>query len=190
MAPFTLEDTALVLIDHQVGILSWISSIDPNELKRNAVFLAKFAKSQNMPVVLTSSLETQAHQGELVPELQDAVPEAYAARIQRQGIINAWGDPAFVAACHATGKRNVVLAGVATDVCAAPAAISAAQAGYNVKVVVDACGSRTKLADDAALQRLTAAGVMLMSSGAMLSELVKDWTSPAGRALQRLFQGG
>ena len=188
MTPFKIEDTALILIDHQVGVSSWVASIDPGELKRNAALLARFAKSQGMPVVLTSSLETH-YQGAIVEELQEAVPDAYESRIQRSGAINAWDDPAFVAACHATGKSNFVLAGIMTDVCAAPAAISAAAEGYNVKVAVDACGSRSKLADDAAFGTLTAAGVSLMSTSAMLTELAKDWTSPAGSALQRMLAG-
>ncbi|HEX2680341.1 MAG TPA: isochorismatase family protein [Candidatus Acidoferrales bacterium] len=188
MTAFKIEDTALILIDHQVGVSSWISSIDPNEMKRNAAFLAKFAKSQGIPVVLTSSLESQ-YQGAILPELQEAVPDAYEDRVQRSGTINAWDDPAFVAACRATGRRNFVLAGITTDVCAAPAAIGAAADGFNVKVAVDACGSRSKLADEAAFGTLAAAGISLMSSSAILTELAKDWASPAGRALQRMFAG-
>ena len=111
----------------------------------------------------TSSLETE-HQGAIVPELQDAVSEAHTARMQGEGIINAWDDPAFAAACHVTGKRNFALGGVATDVCAAPAAISAVTHGYNVKLVGDACGSRTMLADAAVLDGLMSAGVPLMST--------------------------
>ncbi len=190
MAVFKIEDTALVLIDHQDGVLSWVSSTDQNELKANALYLARFAKTQNIPIVLTSSMEFVPHNGAIVSELQDAIPEAYEARIQRKGIINAWSDPAFVAAVTATGKNNLILAGVLTDVCAAPVAIDAAADGFNVKVVVNACGSRSKLDDEAALGRIAAEGIPLMTSGGILSELVKDWTTPAGSALQRVFAGG
>jgi nicotinamidase-related amidase len=189
VAAFNIEDTALILIDHQEGVLSWVNSIDQNDLKTSATNLAKFAKSQGMPVVITSSMEFAPHNGEIVSELRDAIPEAYEARIKRNGIINAWSEPAFVAAVAATGKKNLVLAGVLTDVCAAPVAIDAAADGFNVKVVVNACGSRSKLDDEAALGRIAAAGIPLMTSGGILSELVKDWTTPAGRSLQRIFAG-
>ncbi len=118
------------------------------------------------------------------------MPDAYKARIKRNGVINAWSDPAFAEAVRATGKKNLVLAGVLTDVCGAPVALDAAAAGFNVKYVVNAAGSQSKLEDDTALGRLVAAGIPLTTTAWILSELVKDWSSPAGSALQQVWSGG
>jgi nicotinamidase-related amidase len=190
MAParFAIKDTAFILIDHQLGTTSWIGSMDQAELKKNAVTLAKFAKVTGIPVVLTSSQETNV-QGLLLPELAEAQPEAYEARVKRQGIVNAWDDPAFAAACRATGKRHFVLAGATTDVCVVPPATSAVLEGYNVKVVLDACGSPTEMADKVAWLRLEAAGAQLITTNAILSELVGDWASPEGQAAFHLLLG-
>ncbi|MDC5216878.1 isochorismatase, partial [Acinetobacter baumannii] len=57
---FTSEDSALLLIDHQVGTMSWVNSISFEEMKRHAIMLAKTAKIFNIPTLLTSSMEEYA----------------------------------------------------------------------------------------------------------------------------------
>ena len=181
MHSFNIQDTAVILIDHQVGTNTWAATTPLALLQRNVIVLAKFAKGTGMPVVLTSSQETNVSvQGPLMPELQDILPEAFAARIQRQGVVNAWDDEAFANACRATGKRNVVMAGVTTDICMVTPAISALQEGFNVQVVCDACGSSNPIAEEMAWRRMERAGVRLTSTGAVVAELVKNWASPAG----------
>ena len=181
MLRFNIDDTAMILIDHQVGTNTWAKTTPLELLQRNVLVLAKFAKGTGMPIVLTSSQETNVNvQGPLMPELQQVVPEAFAARIKRQGVVNAWDDEAFAGACRKTGKRNFVMAGVTTDICMVSPAISAVEEGYNVKVVCDACGSTNQIAEEMSWRRMERAGVHLTSTGAMVAELVKNWASPAG----------
>jgi nicotinamidase-related amidase len=178
---FNIEDTAMILIDHQVGTNTWASTTPLALLQRNVIILAKFAKGTGMPTVLTSSQETNVNvQGPLMPELQEILPEAFAARIKRQGVVNAWDDEHFANACRNTGKRNFVMAGVTTDVCMVAPAISALEEGFNVKVVCDACGSSNPIAEEMAWRRMEGAGVHLSSTNAIVAELVKNWASPAG----------
>ena len=181
MKLFNIDDTAVILIDHQVGTNTWASTTPLALLQRNVIILAKFAKGTGMPVVLTSSQETNLNvQGPLMPELQQALPEAFAARIQRQGVVNAWDDEAFANACRRTGRRNFVMAGVTTDICMVAPAISALEEGFNVQVVCDACGSTNQIAEEMSWRRMERAGVRLTSTGAIVAELVKNWASPAG----------
>lgn len=106
MKLFTLTDTAMILIDHQVGTNTWASTTPLALLQRNVIILAKFAAGTGIPVVLTSSQETNVNvQGPLMPELATICPEAYAARIKRQGVVNAWDDEAFANACPTRAKR-------------------------------------------------------------------------------------
>lgn len=181
MKTFNTDDTAVILIDHQVGTNTWASTTPLALLQRNVVILAKFAKGMGMPVVLTSSQETNVDmQGPLMPELQEILPEAFAARIQRQGVVNAWQDPAFADACRKTRRKNLVMAGVTTDVCMVPPAISAQEEGFSVKVVCDACGSSNQIAEEMSWRRMERAGVQLTSTNAMVAELVRNWASHAG----------
>ena len=178
---FNIADTAVILIDHQVGTNTWASTTPLQLLQRNVIVLAKFAKGTGMPVVLTSSQETNVNiQGPLMPELQEIQPEAFAARIKRKGVVNAWDDEDFANACRNTGKRNFVMAGVTTDICMVSPAISAVEEGFNVQVVCDACGSSNPIAEEMAWRRMERAGVRLTSTGAIVAELVKNWASAAG----------
>lgn len=150
---FTAEDCALLLIDHQVGTMGWAKSLPFEELKRNALMLAKTAKILNIPVVLTSSME-EYDQGPLFSELASVLPDEFAARIKRAGIVNAMDDENFSQAVKSLGRKKLILAGVTNDVCTVYPALSLAGDGYEVQVVADAGASPTKFADDIALRRM------------------------------------
>ncbi len=181
MKTFSTDDTAVILIDHQVGTNTWASTTPLALLQRNVIILARFAKGTGMPVVLTSSQETNIDvQGPLMPELQAVLPEAFAARVKRQGVVNAWDDPDFAQACRNTRRQNFVMAGVTTDVCMVAPAISAVEEGFVVKVVCDACGSTNQIAEEMSWRRMEKVGVHLTSTNAIVAELVKNWASPAG----------
>jgi nicotinamidase-related amidase len=177
---FAPDDTAILLIDHQVGTMGWVRSIDFDEMKRNALSLAKVAKSLGMPLILTSSLEDQA-QGPLLKELAEVAPDEYANRIQRVGVVNAMDDPNFHAAVAAANRPNLIIAGVTNDVCTVYPTLTALEAGYRVQVVADAGGSMSKSADDVALRRMELAGAGLTSANMILTELARNWASPTGQ---------
>lgn len=176
---FTGATAALLLIDHQVGTMSWVQSIPFEEMKRNALMLAKTAKILNMPVVLTSSQETQA-QGPLMNELEAILPAEYASRIKRPGVVNSMDDPHFAAAVMATGRKKFILAGVTNDVCTVFPALTLVGSGFEVQVVADAGGSPSKMGDEMSLRRMEKGGVTLTSTNQVIAELAGDWSSPEG----------
>jgi nicotinamidase-related amidase len=184
---FNGVNAAMLLIDHQVGTMSWVRSAPLEEIKKYTVVLAKAARALNMPVILTSSMEEQA-QGPLMPELQEILPEAFATRVKRFGVVDAMDDENFAAAVKVTGRRNLIMAGITTDVCIVYPAITAVQQGYSVQVVVDACGSPTKIADEVALRRMERAGVTLTSTNQLIAELAQKWTTvEGGKLIEILF---
>lgn len=184
---FNGVNAAMLLIDHQVGTMSWVRSAPLEEIKKYTVVLAKAARALDMPVILTSSMEEQA-QGPLMSELQEILPEAFAARVKRFGVVDAMDDENFAAAVKATGRRNLIMAGITTDVCIVYPAITAVQQGYSVQVVVDACGSPTKIADKVALRRMERAGVTLTSTNQLIAELAQRWTTvEGGKLIEILF---
>ncbi|MCP5244384.1 MAG: isochorismatase family protein [Burkholderiales bacterium] len=176
---FTGDNAVMLLIDHQVGTMSWVHSISFEEMKRNALMLAKTASILAMPTVLTSSMEEHA-QGPLLDELETILPEAFAVRIQRLGIVNAMDDEAFAAAVQSSGRKKVVIAGVTNDVCTVYPALTLVSEGYEVQVVADAGGSPSKMADDMALRRMEKAGVTLTSTNQLIAELTGNWNTPEG----------
>lgn len=176
---FTGENAAMLLIDHQVGTMGWAKSMPFEELKRNALMLAKTAKILKMPVVLTSSMEEYA-QGPLLSELESILPDEFATRVKRLGIVNAMEDENFAAAVKATGRKKLIIAGVTNDVCTVYPALSLVSDGYDVQVVADAGASPSKFGDDMALRRMEKAGVTLTSTNQVIAELAGNWSTPEG----------
>ncbi|MGL3105197.1 isochorismatase family protein [Bradyrhizobium sp. BR 1432] len=176
---FNADNAAMLLIDHQVGTMSWVHSIHFGEMKRNALMLAETARILRLPVVLTSSMEEYA-QGPLLSELGSILPAAFAARIKRVGIVNAMDDENYAAAVRATGRKKLIIAGVTNDVCTVFPALSLVRDGYEVQVVADAGGSPSKMGDDMALRRMEKGGVTLTSTNQVIAELAGNWTTPEG----------
>lgn len=183
---FDPAQTALLLIDHQIGTIKLVRNLPHERVRKNTLALAKAAKVLEMPVVLTSSQEDHA-QGPLFPELKVLLPEAWDARIQRAGIVNAWNDPAFRGAVVATGRRNLVMCGLTTDVCLVFPAIDAVADGYNVQAVMDASGSPFDDSEQFARERMQAGGVVLTATNTMIAELAQDWSTPGGSQLIQLL---
>jgi nicotinamidase-related amidase len=172
----------MLLIDHQVGTMAWTHSHDINLVKQNALKLARIAKALGIPTVLTASMEDKI-QGPLVPELATILPEEFAARITRPGIVNAMHHEGFNQAVKATGRRKLFVAGVTTEICVTFPVLQMLDEGYEVQVSADASASYTKYGDDLALRRMEKAGAIITTVDQIISELAIDWTSPNGQKL-------
>lgn len=175
--PFTYKrldknDAAMLLVDHQTGLLSLVRDIDPDKFKNNVLATADLAKYFNLPTILTTSFESGPN-GPLVPELKEMFPDA--PYIARPGNINAWDNEDFVKAVKATGKKQLIIAGVVTEVCVAFPALSAIEEGFDVFVIADASGTFNPLVRDAAWDRMSQAGVQIMTWFGAACELHRDW---------------
>ena len=105
------NDAAMLMVDHQTGLLSLVRDIDPDRFKNNVLAVADLAAYFKLPTILTTSFEDGPN-GPLVPELKERFPDA--PFIPRPGQINAWDNEDFVAAVKATGRRQLIIAGVVT----------------------------------------------------------------------------
>jgi nicotinamidase-related amidase len=168
----SIDDAAVLLIDHQAGLLSLVQDYSPDEFRNNVLALADTAKHFRLPTILTTSFENGPN-GVLMPELKAAFPDA--PFIPRPGQINAWDNEDFVAAIKKTGRRQLIMAGVVTDVCVTFPALRALEEGYQVFVVVDASGTFNMSVRDAALMRMTQAGAVMVNWFAVACELARDW---------------
>jgi nicotinamidase-related amidase len=182
MSQFTKDNTALLLIDHQLGTMQLVRNIDRELAAKQAIALAKMSRILGLPTVITSSQEDRA-QGLILPAIADILPEAHAARIKRPGVVNAWAYPAFRDAVLATGKTNLIMAGVTTDVCLIFPAIDAAKEGFGVQAVLDASGSPSDLSEEFSRNRMRDAGVVLTATNTLIAEIAQDWSTPEGEQL-------
>lgn len=163
---------AILLVDHQAGLISLVQDFPPNEFKNNVLALAALAKFFKLPTILTTSFE-EGPNGPIVPELKQMFPDA--PYIARPGNINAWDNEDFVKAVKAAGKKQLIIAGVVTDVCVAFPTLSALEEGYEVFVVTDASGTFNETVQQAAWARMSAAGAQLMNWFSVACELHRDW---------------
>ena len=74
-----------------------------------------------------------------------------------------------------SGRKQLVLAGLYTEICLAMPAIQALGEGYDVFVVTDASGGVSLEAHDMAVRRMVAAGAVPMTWLAVLGEWQRDW---------------
>lgn len=166
------QSAAVLLVDHQTGLLSLVRDIEPDLFVNNVLALADLARYFELPTLLTTSFENGPN-GPLLTELKERFVDA--PYIARPGQINAWDNEDFVAAVKATGRQQLVIAGVVTEVCVAFPALSAIEEGFEVFVVTDASGTFNALTRDSAWARMSAAGVQLMSWFGVACELHRDW---------------
>lgn len=166
------DDAALLLVDHQAGLISLVQDFSPSEFKNNVLAVAACGKYFKLPTILTTSFEDGPN-GPLVPELKEMFPDA--PYIARPGNINAWDNQDFVNAIKNTGCKQLIIAGVVTEVCVAFPALSALEEGYEVFVITDASGTFNDVTRHAAWLRMQAAGAQLMNWFGMACELHRDW---------------
>jgi nicotinamidase-related amidase len=164
------QDSVVVLIDHQPFQFANLHSHDPVIISNNVVGLAKAAKAFGVPTILTTVVVERG--GFLIQPLQDVFPEQKP--IDRT-FINTWEDRRVVAEVEKTGRKQLVLAGLWTEICLAMPAIQAMDEGYDVFAVTDASGGVSVEAHEMAVRRLVAAGVVPITWLAVVSEWQRDW---------------
>lgn len=163
------EDSVLVLIDHQPFQLANLNSHLPSVVVNNAAALAKSAKAFRVPAILTSVI---ADRGGLVfSQITDVFPDQ--AVIDRT-TLNTWEDKKVVDAVRATGRKQLIIAGLYTEICVAMPVIHALGDGWDVTVITDACGGVSVESHEVAVQRMIAAGANVMTWLALASEWLRD----------------
>src|SRR3974377_1180817 len=107
------EDSAIVFIDHQPQMLFGVANADRATLINNVTLLAKVAKEYKVPAVLTAG-ETQSFKGYGWPQIVDLFP---GQEVVERSSMNSWDSPGFRKAIEATGRKNIIMTGLWTEVC-------------------------------------------------------------------------
>jgi nicotinamidase-related amidase len=177
--PLTSENAALVLVDHQVGLMTGVRDYSIAELTHNVVALAKAAKALKLPIVVTTTARDSMW-GPTIPELVEALP---GVKIIDRPTVNAYDDPHVAQAIKATGRKKLIFAGLSLEVCAAFPAITAVGQGLDAYVAVDACGTFSETKHQVGLLRMMQAGVVLSDYATLIVEILKDNGRPEAGAV-------
>jgi len=164
------KDSIVVLIDHQPYQFTNLNSHEPTMIVNNVAGLAKAAKVFNVPTILTTVLEERG--GNIIKQIQEVYPEQKPIN---RTFINTWEDPNVTDKVKASGRKQLILAGLFTEICVAMPAIQAIAEGYDVFVVTDACGGVSKEAHDMAVRRMVQVGVVPITWMAVAGEWQRDW---------------
>ncbi|KAF9069187.1 Isochorismatase-like protein [Rhodocollybia butyracea] len=171
------DDCVLLVVDLQIGLFQVVRDYQPDEYKNNIFAHAALGKVFNLPTILTTSAENGPN-GPLPREILEMHPNA--PLIKRQGEVNAWDNADFRAAVKATGKKQIIMAGIVTDVCTCFLALSLIQEGYTVFANAEASGASSRRIADEANDRMRAAGVTVLSMFAVACDLMRDWRNTPG----------
>jgi isochorismate hydrolase len=131
-----------------------------------------------VPVILTTT--TEKMWGPLIPELAEVLPGVPG--IERT-TVNAWDEKRFVDAVRATGRKNLIVTGISTDVCLAFPAIAALADGFQSYAVIDASGGFTQTQVDMGVLRMERAGVIPVCYSNVAVEILADNAAPETEAV-------
>ena len=172
----TIENSVLMLIDHQPAVAINVRSIELGLLVNNVAALAQVAKAFGIPTVLTTvGAEGSVLVDPIFKEITEAFPDN---KVIDRPSSHAWSHPDVRAAIEATGRKKLVMAGLVTEVCLVQSALAARKDGYEVYFVSDCSGGVTKEAHDDAKVRMTMAGAIPINWMALTAEWAPYWASP------------
>ncbi len=169
----TRDNCVLAFIDFQPQMVFGVGSVERQQLVNNVLMLAEGAKLFDMPAVITA-VESESFSGYVWPQLLDVFGEAGV--IERTGM-NSWDNAEFRQAIEGTGRRNVVVSGLWTEVCVAWPTLNMLSAGYNVFVAADACGGTSWTTHEMAMQRVIQAGAVPCTAMQVVLEFQRDWAN-------------
>ena len=182
---FRTDDSVVMLVDHQTATIGWVSSLPKKTVIASCRVLARMAVEYQMPLILTTTMEENV--GPTIAEIQEVAAEAFAARFRRGGELSCWDDRALATAVKALGKKNIILAGLTTDICLLWAAEDAVRLGYRVMVVADACGTMSTLGDEITYARLRQIGIRVAVTNSTVTELVNNFGTLEGQKAQKIL---
>jgi nicotinamidase-related amidase len=184
--PLTSQNAAVVLVDHQVGLMTGVRDYSTGELKHNVVALARAAKALKLPIVAATTAR-ESMWGPTIPELVEALP---GIEIIDRSSVNAYDDVRVADAIEATGRKKLIFAGISLEVCAAFPAMTAVAKGLDAYVAVDASGTFSETKRQAGILRMLQAGVIISDYATLMVEILKDNARPeAGEVYAAMDMG-
>src|SRR5260370_8596333 len=172
------DNALLLLVYHQFGLYTGARAIDTVQLKQNVVGLTRAMLALKVPVIVTTT--TEKMWGPLIPELAEVL--AGVPGIERT-TVNAWDEKRVVDAVKATGRKNLIVTGISTDVCLAFPAMAALADGFQSYAVIDASGGFSQTQVDMGIVRMQQAGVVPVGYSNVAIEILADNAAPEAEAV-------
>ncbi|MGL5839130.1 MAG: isochorismatase family protein [Sphingorhabdus sp.] len=179
----TRDNALVILVDFLDGFFPGIKTIDHDLLRRNAEAFARLSAIFRMPTIMLG--EEGSFRGNFFPGVVSNA--GHAVRVERH-TPSAWDEPEFQRVLGSFGRKKVILGGISLDICTLQLTLDLLGGGYEPYVVVDVSGSDTALNEQAAMHRMTQAGAVMVNWASIASEIMKDWQTPEGPEVGKLYQ--
>jgi nicotinamidase-related amidase len=183
-ALMNVDDSVLLLLDHQSGLFQTVKDITVAELRANVMALARIAALLKLPIITTASVPDGPN-GPVMPEIAELASKAIY--VPRHGEVNAWDNDKFVNTVRETGKKTLIMAGVWTSVCVMFPALDAKAAGFNVYAVIDASGDPSELVSRTTVARFIQSGIVPTTTNAVICELHRTWRRPEAAQIADIY---
>ena len=180
------EDTIILFADLQEGIVEFSRTNPLDRLKEGVRGLAKLAKLLGIPAVVSGVRAENGNPAKMIPQIGEGLGDVPT---HHRTTCDSFLNEDIVSAIKATGRKTLLICGVATELAVQLPALTASDQGYKVLVVLDACGGMSERSERAALQRMAKSGATTVSVMTLAGELAGDFAEPrAQQALQILYQ--
>jgi nicotinamidase-related amidase len=166
------QDTVVLFADLQAGIVELTQTNPLDRLKIRIRALAKLAKLLDIPAIVSGIRGEDGSPARVVSEIADGLG---ALPTYHRTTCDSFLNEEIVSAIKATGRKTLLISGVATELAVQLPALTASDQGYRVYVVLDACGGMSERTEQAALLRIAKAGATTVSVMTIAGELAGDF---------------
>jgi isochorismate hydrolase len=180
------QDTVVLFADLQAGIVELTQTNPLDRLKIRIRALAKLAKLLDIPAIVSGIRGEDGSPARVVSEIADVLG---ALPTYHRTTCDSFLNEEILSAIKATGRKTLLISGVATELAVQLPALTASDQGYKVYVVLDACGGMSERTEHAALLRMAKAGATTVSVMTLAGELAGDFREPkAQQAIGILYE--
>ncbi|HKD14711.1 MAG TPA: isochorismatase family protein [Candidatus Angelobacter sp.] len=180
------QDALILFADLQAGIAELTQTNPLDRLKKAVRALARLAKLLDIPVIVTGVRGEDGNPAIVIPQIGEILGDLPT---HHRTTCDSFLNQEIVSAIQATGRKTLLISGVATELAVQLPALTAADQGYRVYVVLDACGGMSERTEQAALLRLAKAGATTVSVMTLAGELAGDFReAKAQQAIGILYE--
>jgi isochorismate hydrolase len=180
------QDSVILFADLQAGIVELTQTNPLARLKTGVRALARLAKLFDIPAVVSGIRGEDGSPAGVLSEIAEGLG---SIPTHHRTTCDSFLNEEIVSAIKATGRKTLLLSGVATELAVQLPALTASDLGYNVYVVMDACGGMSERTEQAAVLRMAKAGATTVSVMTLAGELAGDLREPkAQQAIGILYE--
>jgi hypothetical protein len=180
------QDAIVLFADLQTGIVELSQTNPVDRLQTGVRGLAKLAKLLGIPAVVSGVRGEDGKPSKMIPQIADGLGDLPT---HHRTTCDSFLNEEIVSAIKATGRKTLLISGVATELAVQLPALTASDQGYKVFVVLDACGGMSERTEQAALQRMAKAGATTVSVMTLAGELAGDFReAKAQQAIGILYE--